>query len=83
MYTYYAIAALGPEYQKYVWWKLEKIASTLNQYISMHYLQEFIQNLMFKKICVVLQNYFTPFKTIYHSLVSDLNPNHPKTGTIA
>ena len=21
MYTYYAVAALGPEYQKYLWWK--------------------------------------------------------------
>ena len=21
MYTYYAVAALGPQYQKYLWWK--------------------------------------------------------------
>ena len=34
MYTYYGMAALGPQYQKYIWWKKYL---TKMQIVSLHY----------------------------------------------
>ncbi|KAF8781552.1 Elongation of very long chain fatty acids like protein [Argiope bruennichi] len=47
MYTYYAIAALGPKYQKYIWWK--KYLTSLQ--ILQFFVMTFYTNIMFAIGC--------------------------------
>ncbi|GFO01290.1 elongation of very long chain fatty acids protein [Plakobranchus ocellatus] len=46
MYTYYAVAALGPEYQKYLWWKRYLTRLQLIQFVTgiIHALQSLAFN---------------------------------------
>ena len=34
MYSYYAIAALGPEYRKYLWWKKYLTTIQMTQFVA-------------------------------------------------
>ncbi|GIY27016.1 elongation of very long chain fatty acids protein 7 [Caerostris extrusa] len=63
MYTYYAIAALGPKYQKYIWWK--KYLTSLQ--IFQFFVMTFYTNVMFALGC-------TTSKFTFHLLHF---PQHP------
>lgn len=45
MYTYYGVAALGPKYQKYLWWKKYL---TMLQLVSSVCLCCFVKNILFQ-----------------------------------
>ncbi len=34
MYTYYLVAALGPKYQKYIWWKQHMTTIQMVQFVA-------------------------------------------------
>ena len=48
MYSYYALAALGPAYQKYLWWK---------KYLTVFQMVSFVQYVHFKVLSRALSKF--------------------------
>uniref|UniRef100_A0A2L2YE57 Elongation of very long chain fatty acids protein n=2 Tax=Parasteatoda tepidariorum TaxID=114398 RepID=A0A2L2YE57_PARTP len=59
MYTYYGLAAMGPKYQKYLWWK---------QYLTKIQMLQFIVVLIFVLVIIPL----TGCKTSQHAIYIDI-----------
>ncbi len=53
MYTYYALSALGPEFQKYLWWK---------KYITILQLAQFLFGIFYVSLMILFQ---TGYPTVY------------------
>jgi hypothetical protein len=53
MYTYYALSALGPEFQKYLWWK---------KYITILQLAQFLFGIFYACLMILFE---TGYLTVY------------------
>ncbi|KAL0277858.1 UNVERIFIED_CONTAM: hypothetical protein PYX00_004990 [Menopon gallinae] len=63
MYTYYLLAALGPQYQKYLWWKKYLTSMQIIQFIIIiaHASQLFIYDCNYPKIMIAILGLNTVF----------------------
>ena len=64
MYSYYFMAALGPEYSKYVWWKTHITKMQMIQFVLI-FIHEF--QLFYKNDCVSVVNFILYTSTDKHN----------------
>jgi phosphatidylglycerophosphate synthase len=61
MYFYYMIAAMGPKYQKYIWWKKYLTAFQMVKNLRFFFLQK--TRILFKFIIFLLGSIYCHFHT--------------------